>query len=329
MRSLVLVLLFLLVARASAASLASEITKGDTTKVAKMLAHGTDANKPDHDGNLALDAAATRCNPRMVEILLSGGADAKRGTPLCRAIRASQPDSAERLKVVEILLAAGSDPNRGSPLLDAVMTRQDTIAARLLAAGAAPDSLAGRQNTALLEAIRQDNLPLVTMLLGNGATVECSTIDAQLQVTRPLGLAASLGRQDVVRLLLDRGANPNHGTCGISYEYQMANGVVSKDDLTLTAKGTLALAQNDEIRQLLRSRGARESVKVDLGAGTYSWASAMFVSGHRGSYESSGTLGTSKALSFTGELDYVFLALFNDLMRKHGVPDALIDFFGK
>ena len=335
-RSLVVLLMVVFAANASAASLAQEVAKGDTARVVKMLSHGVDANKPDHDGRLALDAAASRCDARMVGILLAGGASAKHGFPLCGAIQASQPDSAERLRVVEMLLAAGASPNVGSPLLDAVRARQDTIASRLLVAGAAPDSMTGRQDTALLAAIRRDNLAMVTMLLGNGATVDCDAINTKLEITRPLALAVTRGRPEIVQLLLERGAQPNQGTCDINYNYSISNGVVAKDMLTLTAKGTLALARSEEVRALLRSHGARESVKVEVGPGTHSWASKMFLGGGTASGQTTETSEkprttrvTSSYLYYSGTLDCVFLALFNDVMKQHGVPDSLINFFGK
>ena len=76
------------------------------------------------------------------------------------------------------------------------------IVERLLQAGANPDQRTFRRNTALMAACRRGDLPTVQLLLRHNA-------DPNLGA--PLILAVAAGAEDIVRQLLDAGANVNAG----------------------------------------------------------------------------------------------------------------------
>jgi len=107
--------------------------------------------------------------------LLAGGADPRERTP--RGFTALGLAAREgRVEVIELLVRAGADPNlrdtnenEWTPLLNAVHTHQREAVVTLLRLGADPD-------------------------IGGGLT--------------PLIMAAGYGDTDMVRLLLDRGADP-------------------------------------------------------------------------------------------------------------------------
>ena len=159
--------------------LENAIRKGNTDSVTLLEAQATEQETPEFLGKM-MSAAVQKDQSVIVESLFHRGADANDPLP-SGATPLDAAASAGALKVVRALLNHGADPNRAdrngiSPLEDASLRGFDAIAEILLDHGA----LVNQVNS------------------GSGTTA--------------LYAAASFGKSDVVKLLLQRGADVN--LCG-------------------------------------------------------------------------------------------------------------------
>jgi ankyrin repeat protein len=118
-------------------------------------------------------------------------------------------------KIVELLLAHGAKvdaiaKNRfaNTPLLVGLLTRQGDVARVLLAHGADVNFKQGEGVTALHEAAQSGDLETVRMLLDAGADPKTKSgkLDDGSQGLSPRDMAQKAGHDDVVALLVSRGA---------------------------------------------------------------------------------------------------------------------------
>jgi uncharacterized protein len=204
--------------------------KGDSQAVRGLLQQkAVDVNAPAVDGTTALHWAAERDDPRMVEMLLRAGANARAANrygvqPL--ALAAVNGSAA----VLELLLNAGADPNPGlSPGETAIMAAARTgkvDALKVLAAhGAAIDTRDAKGQTALMWAAARNNADAVRWLVEAGSDINARTNNppkgggrygetSTFSSPPPTGFTALLfavraGSVDGTRALLDAGANVN------------------------------------------------------------------------------------------------------------------------
>ena len=209
------------------------VKQGDALAI-KALVQRVDVNTPAVDGTTALHWAAHREDLTAVELLIRAGANAKAVTRfgITPLTLASENGNAA---IIERLLKAGADPNTAAPggetpLMTAARTgRVDTVKV-LLAHGANVNAQEGvRGQTALMWAASDGSVALVKALLEAGADIHSRSSsprpqaaalgdvwsDKEKTATGPFGsmtallLAARRGQIDVVRTLLDAGANPN------------------------------------------------------------------------------------------------------------------------
>jgi ankyrin repeat protein len=172
-------------------------------------------NKPldkEHDRKLPLHVAVSR-GIEFVELLLDAGADvdgmfAFSGTALQNAAEDGNLD------VVALLLERGADVNaksgwRGSALIAASRCGHADVVEVLLLLGAEPDSLDGYRFATALTAASDVNI--IRLLLEYGASVQKLGRDEH-------ALVKAVKRNDVtaVGLLLEHGANPRMTTHGRS-----------------------------------------------------------------------------------------------------------------
>jgi ankyrin repeat protein len=186
--------------------------EGSLKAVEVLLRAGADANRADREGWTPLHAATVRGHEEIVRLLLRGKADVR-----CR-IGANGPDAlllaaAEgKAKVAELLLAHKADPeseeseHHRRPLHLAVAAGSIPTVSVLLAGGAKVDALDKGGNSPLHNAVEAGRPDLVRLLLDHGADAGRAVSQKHL---RPLHLAAQQGSREVVELLLNRGADVN------------------------------------------------------------------------------------------------------------------------
>lgn len=165
---------------------------GNVGVVRLLLAHGADVNaKESSRGQTALMLAVAENHPDVVQVMIENKADvhahSKNGfTPLLFAAQQGNIQSAE------LLLKAGSDVNETAP--DGI--GGDTNARAMFK----PNTQAG----ALLVAIDSGHEAMAKFLVGHGADVNQNGTGRT-----PLHSAVQQAMPDLVKLLLERGANPN------------------------------------------------------------------------------------------------------------------------
>ena len=153
-----------------------------------------------------LDWAVSRdCAERLVLFLLAAGADPDDG--LHGAVFTGKAET------LQLLLAAGGDPNYAGnnsynpPLICAAATESSAVLARvLLAAGADPNSKDVEGDTPLHWAASRGRTDMARQLLDAGADLGAAS---NKDGDPPLHCAVSAGDCDTVALLLRRGANIN------------------------------------------------------------------------------------------------------------------------
>jgi len=212
--------------------MASELVRaagrGDVRRVRDLLGSGQPADASSLGGRTALHAAAEGGHVTVASMLLEAEAEVNVGdlhgkSPLHLAAAAGH------LPMVMLLIEAGADVDAvdvsgNSPLHDAVWARRRDVARRLLAAGANARSATHCGVTALHAAAAVGQLDIARDLLDHGANVNAaarytSLVEAvsppgmpEVHPVRagatPLHWAYDHRHADVVRLLLDRGADP-------------------------------------------------------------------------------------------------------------------------
>jgi ankyrin repeat protein len=213
------------------------VIRGFQDLVRVLLEAGADPNGENRRiGATPLNEAVYKNQPKIVELLLAHHADItikdKSGfSPLANAVRFDQPNTAK-------LLAASADSNaqlleeaiaKGSADMIVLLLNSGANVNAKLVSGSSPLDLAARQGrgeivelllakgadlsvrdragaTPLHSAALSGHAGIAGILLDHGANIDGQETDTG---ATPLYLAVSLEREDVVRLLLSKGANPN------------------------------------------------------------------------------------------------------------------------
>ncbi|XP_014671481.1 PREDICTED: ankyrin-1-like [Priapulus caudatus] len=167
-----------------------------------LLSHGVDANTADSQGETSLYHAACSGQLDIVNLLLEAGADPNVADSYGRTTlyRAS---CFGRLDIVRLLLETGANPNvaetrnGATPLMMAVKDGEEAVVRMLLSHGADANAADSQGRNSLYYAAFSGWLDIVRLLLEAGAD--------------PTSLyhAACLVRMDIGRLLLEAGADPN------------------------------------------------------------------------------------------------------------------------
>ncbi|HEU4619354.1 MAG TPA: ankyrin repeat domain-containing protein [Gammaproteobacteria bacterium] len=216
---------------------------GDAAIVKLLLDGGADRSKATRDGETPLMAAARAGGVEAVKILLEHGADPNATESLWNQTALMWATAEGHLDVVDALLAAGADPNLKArvteltkrstrtdfpsggftALMWAVRDGNEPIVHRLLEGGADINAKDGDGATPMMLAIINDRFDLAAKLLDLGAdpklddslyeAVEMhdATTDwrakdgTRLRSDHPNELTAL----DLIRILLDKGADPN------------------------------------------------------------------------------------------------------------------------
>ena len=273
-------------AAASGVSLVDAVKAGDVTAVRELLRKpGIDVTTAEADGTTALHWAVHSDQAALVDLLIESGASVQVAnrygmTPLELACVNGNA------RVIERLLRAGADakrtfPTGETPLMTAARSDQ-ADAVRVLLANGTDVNVREQESgqTALMWAAARGNLTVVKTLLDAGADVNAKTPtvrrmhsneEMDFQETNaigqtgyvwvatdpsafsPLMFAVRNGHMDVVRVLLDGGANVNDelsdGTSALmlavaNAHYELAAYLLERDaDPNANARGWTALHQ--------------------------------------------------------------------------------------
>lgn len=181
---------------------------GDVESVELFLDAGMDPNAANSYGSTALVEASRNGKLDVIRLLIERKADLDRVPPEGEPAiaEAVQHDQVEAIK---LLAASGADVNRtgnsgqgGTPLSRAASLKRWEAVRALLDAGAAPDA-SGKNVSALFEAAQAGEVPIVKLLLEKGA-------DPNLRApggAAPIWFPVWDGKTEVVRALLEGGAD--------------------------------------------------------------------------------------------------------------------------
>lgn len=198
--------------------------RGDKTdSVSALLEAGSKVNRVDtRSGASALHlalASRKKMSAQIAAELLVNGADAdlraRNGdTPLMAAIRSGKLAKVTLVLSENVDLAARTDDGR-TALTEAAALGHDTVVRHLLRAGAKPSAGAV---TALTEAIRAESMEVARLLIDAGANPGHTGRGGKA----PLVLAVLNGNEELVKLLLDKGAqinerHPKDGTTALMW----------------------------------------------------------------------------------------------------------------
>jgi len=197
---------------------------GHADAVVSLLDHGALVDEVNESGETPLVIAAFFGYPDVVKVLLDRKAvvdtEARDGeTALSAAVARGQE------KVVKLLLENGADPDKGNVLYSAALRGHTGISRMLIDNGADVNKLKKNGASPLLKAAINGHTEIAQMLLKHGANVDqavtsCDTrwryfgpsrtrkcSDLRTLGATPLYRAAKRGNLDMVKLLVNNGAN--------------------------------------------------------------------------------------------------------------------------
>lgn len=228
-------------------TLESAIRAGDLAATTTFLRAGADVNRRGPEGLAPLLIAAGLGPAQLVELLLTAGADVLLAEPRMGATALHKAAQSGNTDVIGLLLAHGAFIDQQSPILghtalmDAVIYKQEDAVRLLLQRGARTTIRNHGQQTALdlaqrdgldaitrlmearnekdagqvralplLAAVKSGAIGEVERLLTAGANVNerAPLVGSPDDDYTPLGIAAREGGADLVRALLDAGADP-------------------------------------------------------------------------------------------------------------------------
>ena len=179
----------------------------DRASAERLLAEGADAKAKNAAGNTAFDVAVESGHDALAAILLKAvaginGRDGRGWTPLHWAIVADDWD------LVRELIEAGADISLGSQqnaLEIAKLMNSETKLIEVFIDAKGVDAIVRDGWTALMHAARDGHTEVVKLLIDNGADLNHKNNGG----VTALRTAAREGRTEVVKLLIDNGADQN------------------------------------------------------------------------------------------------------------------------
>jgi len=240
--------------------------------VKQLIDAGADIDHTDtKTGSFALFLAAQQGQLAIVNFLLSRGATVNKkdailqSTPLLQAAQDGHSD------IVARLVEHGADieqthENGTFPLMLAIDGGHRELVCLCLALGADPDQNNSVRDTfPLLQAVRGGEYDIVAELINHSASSVNRTVVKNHDF--PLLVAASKGRSDIAKLLLDAGANPNldtgpEGGCALE-----AASLLGHTELVRTL-----MQYGAEVRKVFKHTG---STALQLAASTGSSATCL------------------------------------------------------
>ena len=275
----IVAVLFLLIACSSsvvnAADLNSELYQAvlvqDVGEINKLIAAGANPNHLEN-GRPLLGWAAQNGNVEVVKALIDAKGDVNVAdvgighTPLMRAIETQQS------AIVQVLLKAGANPNAkasdGETCLEmAVQSRKPEIVSALVAAGVDVKYVSPEGDSAALAAAQNgmEGSVEIIRILGKAK----SNMDASNAAYTPLSYAVEQGNVELVKALLESGANPNALTASGRAPLFIAADNKEITELLLTAKADPNMLLHGGMSALTNAieSGTPEAVEALIKAG--------------------------------------------------------------
>jgi len=258
---------------------------GDAPLIAALLKADADPAFSHPDGETPLMAASRTGRVDAVQLLLAAGANVNVADSYQQQTALMWAATEGHLDTVKTLLAAGADPNRKgrvttiedrkhadhatggfTALMFAARNGHEAVATALIKGGADPKLTNGDGLTATMVAIVNDRFDLASKLIAEGAdpndgslyfavdmhdaTTDMRAHDgSRLRVSHPNKLTAL----DLVKLLLDRGADPNKPFIG-----QLHNASLCCDgEQNSSPFFRAAVASDVDVLKLLIAHGAK------------------------------------------------------------------------
>ena len=250
---------------AKSTELTDAAKQGDMDSVISLIKSGANVNQASADGTTALAHAAWRNDLVMLDYLLIN-AEAEVNTTNDYGATALYLAAADAdASLIESLLKAGALPNVGllsgeTPLMAAANRGRFDAAKLLLDYGADANTMeSNRGQNALMWATAEGYTQLVELLLNHDAEVNARSNNG----FTPLLFAARQAHADIVKILLDAGANVDDAMCKsgpakrIRYEDLAGK---NKDEVVcesrLTALMIASIGGFEEVQRLLLENGA-------------------------------------------------------------------------
>jgi|GEM_PF-1407219 len=169
-----------------------------------LLDAGAEIDLVDEHGHTALMYAAAAPDPGLVRLLIERGADVNRAAPFGRVPLDFAEERRSAAENKQILLDAGARPSAPEdPLLSAVRAGHQDSVRDLIAEGRSPNPADQQGRSALMHAAEKPDEAMVRILVDAGVDLEHS--DARKHGA--LHAAARGGDAAIVRLLVERGAS--------------------------------------------------------------------------------------------------------------------------
>ena len=266
--------------------------KGDKQMLLELLELDINVNNCGEYGKTPLNIACLHCNVDLVKLLISKGADLNAhntqddcDTALITTVACYQPELENAdtyLQIGKLLLDAGACCNKTdkigqSAIHSAVTKSDDRYTELLLNHNASPNLVCAKYMSPLCKAIDTECYHNAKVLLKYGCQVNEKNDENQLSlVLTPLHIAVSKNNLEMIRTLLEAGADPNSYSKRVAesvYQHSSVLHLAASEDQLLTlwllvVKGGDINSQHDLRRDtpllILARKGSVEGVKMLL-----------------------------------------------------------------
>lgn len=240
--------------------LAQLVSKGYMDEIREVLEKSDPSWKAtdsvDSEGQSLLHLAIAQGRPDLVQLLLEFGPDVEAQDRAGSSPIEAAAASGDAL-VVELLLARKASPERSEssawgPIHLAAGNGHVDVLRHLLLKGANPNSMTKDGQTALHLAVEERRRDCARLLLANSAAG--ADIRNATDGDTPLHVASGLGDEQMVKLLLHKGANKDvRNKAGkTAYDLAAENGHAKLFDALRLGDSLCAAARKGELRMILR-----------------------------------------------------------------------------